>query len=35
MIARGKNEEGAPEQEWIWKMRDEIAQGLRDARIVM
>jgi hypothetical protein len=34
MIAQGHGEEGAVEGNWVWKMRDEIAEGLLDARIV-
>jgi hypothetical protein len=34
MIARGHGEQNVLEAEWIWKMRDEIAEGLTAARIV-
>lgn len=34
MLAFGQNEDEAPEREWIWKMRDSIGVGLREAQIL-
>ena len=34
MLAQGQGDDEAMEGEWVWKMRDEIAEGLVAARIV-